>query len=551
MSLSRENIVATVAALMLVFTGWAWGGVVLWAQWVVFGLGVLSFAIALAPESRNTFLFASPSRVTRLALGLGLLFAIGFIWHDLYHLYDQRKSTLELIPDTIFEPLSFDQWGFRGLLVGIGIALAVLIVAGFLRKSDVRRRLLRFPPFWLGLILFIWIACQALNSWGLIVQRDFIWKLVPQSHVSWLPSGVAAPFDSTEEPGGMNGWRQLLILAGPWSLLCALRAAVLRRRVYAWLAGVAIITGLGVALVGNMARAEKWRDFLGFAVAELKQPPFGPFVYKNHAGAWLYLVLALALALMFYLAKRRGDRVDRGGPHLLVAGAAVLLALGSASTMSFGGSIVALLLLLIIAPVAYLLDAQLRQNLSPVPAIAVVVLGAIVAYAGLLSADAQRWRWKFEKKQAAMERTGEDDRAPLRRVAWAMVTSSTNERQLSGWGAGSFRWVSPAYMAKEQVFLNKNGVLVRRTSHTHNDWLQAIIEWGVMGWLACICVATFLFYRIRRACVQLRAPSLALIGGMVLFACHAWYDFLLFQPQMVLLAVIIPWLIVSEHDDAA
>jgi hypothetical protein len=70
-----------------------------------------------------------------------------------------------------------------------------------------------------------------------------------------------------------------------------------------------------------------------------------------------------------------------------------------------------------------------------------------------------------------------------------------------------------------------------------------------MGWVTCFCILVFLFYRIRWACVQLRSPSLALIGGLVLFACHVWYDFLLFQPHMVLLAVIIAWLIVDEHED--
>lgn len=545
---SRESTVAVVAGLALVFTGWAWGGVVLWTQWVVLGLGGLGLALALAPEHRGLFVTARPSRAPRLAVAFGLVLAAACVWQDVSGLRAERAATLLLIPDATFEPMSFAQWGCRGLLVGVGGALGVLILAGLLRPTEARRRLLRFPLFWLGLFLLAWIACQALNPWALVVQRDLVWKLVPQTHVGWLPSGVAAPFDSAEEPGGMNGWRQLLILAGPWALLCALRAAVLRRRVYAWLAGVAVVIGLAVAVVGNRARAENWRDFLGFGVAEARQPPFGPFVYKNHAAAWLCLVLALSLALMFHLAKRRGDSVDRGGPHLLVAGAAVLLALGAASTMSFGGSVAALLLLLLIAPVAYLLDAQLRRSLSPAPAIAMVALGAIVAYAGLLSADAQRWRWKLEKKQAAMEQTGEDDRAPLRRVAWSMVADADAPRQFSGWGAGSFRWVSPAYMAREPSFLSKRGVLVQRASHAHNDWLQAIVEWGAAGWLACLGAVLFLVARLRHAWLRPRAPSIALIGGLLLFAGHAWYDFLLFQPQMVALAIALAWLLAAEHE---
>jgi hypothetical protein len=549
MYFSRENTVTCVAALMLAFTSWAWGGVVLWAQWVVLGLGGLSLALALAPERRTAFVDKRPSGSLRLALALGLLLAAGFVSWDLYRVHAEREATLALVPGATLAPLGFAQWGLRGALAGPGATLAVLIFAGLLRGSDARRRILRFPLFWIGLVLFAWVACQALNPWGLVVHRDLIWKIVPQEHISWLPSGVDAPFDSTEEPGGMNGWRQILILAGPWMLLCALRAAVLRRRCYAWLSSLAVLNGLAVAVVGNIARAEKWDGFLGFAVSEIKQP-FGPFFYRNHGGAWLYLVLVLALALMFHLAKRRGDRVDRGGPHLLVAGAAVLLALGAASTMSFGSLAAAALLLLLVAPASYLLDVQLRRNLSPVPAIATVAMAAVVAYVGLLSADAQRWRWKLEKKQATMERIGENDRAPLHRVTWAMVATPPLARAVSGWGGGSFRWVSPGYMAKEPIYLDNKGKLVRRASFAHNDWLQALAEWGAAGWVAVILALGFLLTRLARAWRRPAASSLAILGGLLVLAVHAWYDFLLFQPQLVLLAVAVAWLMVLEHGDS-
>lgn len=549
MRLTKETTLTCLAGLMLVFTGWAWGGVVLWAQWVVLALGALSLVVALAPERAGRFGIELPASAVQAGLWIGLLLSATLAWQDLSRMLDEREATLLLVPEATLSPLGFAQWGLRGTLVGTLAAASTIIIAGFLRPSDDRRRLIRFPLFWLGLLLFAWIVCQALNPWGLIVHRDLVWKLIPQPHVSWLPSGVDAPFDSGEEPGGMNGWRQLLILFGPWALLCALRAAPLRRRHYAWLAALALVNGLAIALVGNIARAEGWKDFLGFVVPGLKIPPFGPFGYKNHAGVWLCLALALSLSLMFHLAKRRGERVDRGGPHLLVAGLSVLLALGAASTMSLGSTAFAFALLLLVSPAAYLLDRQLRRHLSLVPALVMVALGAVVVYAGLLSVDAQSWRWRLERKQAVVERTGQDDRAPLRRVAWAMVAEAPAGRRFSGWGAGSFRWVSPGYMAKEKVFLDSKGILIRRASQAHNDWLQSIAEWGAAGWVACACALVFLASRARRAWTRPSAPALALLGGLLLFAVHAWYDFLLFQPQMVLLAIILGWLSVIEREE--
>ena len=212
----------------------------------------------------------------------------------------------------------------------------------------------------------------------------------------------------------MNGWRQLLILIGPWALLCALRVSIERRRVFAWLAVVAVINGLGVALAGNLARINKWRDFLGFSDPDSSTPSFGPFVYSNHAGAYLCLAASLALALAFHLAKRKGDSVDRGGPHLVVALAVVFLALGAASTMSFAVVASASALIILVAPAAYLLDRKLRTNFSILPAASLVSLGAIIVYVGLLSVDAKKWRYKVLAKQERMEKIGSDDRSPLR-----------------------------------------------------------------------------------------------------------------------------------------
>lgn len=337
----------------------------------------------------------------------------------------------------------------------------------------------------------------------------------------------------------MNGWRQILILIGPWALLCALRAAALRRRTYAWLAGLVVLNGLGIALVGNLARAQRWKSFLGISEPDLLIPPFGPFIYRNQAAAFLCLGCTAALALMFYLAKRRGDKVDRGGPHLIVGIAVIFLALGAASTMSFAAVITAAILVLLAAPAAYLLDRDLRSNLSPLPAIAVAALGAVVLYVGMLSADAKRWRLKIDSKQRTMVRIGADDRAPLRRASWLMVQTPDLARQLSGWGAGSYRWVSPGYLRTQPEFLNKKGELARRATHAHNDWLQAVVEWGLAGWVIGLGLAAYL---IMRAKGILDAPRATLILGSLLFAAHAFVDFVAFMPQLAAFALMLGWL---------
>ena len=548
--LSRESIVVLLSGILLTFSSWSWGGVVLWTQWVAAGLGLLSLSLAVLPDLRSGELYGRfLPRALGLSLGLGLLVAAALVWSDFSLLLSQRDGFRQLFPETEPAPLRFSEWGLRGLLAGVFTSLVSLVAAGFLRSSEPRRRLLRFLPFWLGLFLFAWIACQSWNTWGVVVQRDLFWRILPRDHITWLPSGLDAPFFSDEEPGGMNGWRQLLILVGPWALLCALRAAVHHRRSYAWLAAVAIVNGLGVALAGNLARANKWEDFLRVSDPELQGSPFGPFIYRNQAGAVLCLAAGLALALMYYLAKRRGDKVDRGGPHLLVGIGVIFLALGAASTMSFATVAVAAAIVIGVAPLAYLLDRKLRADLSPLPAVALAALGAIILYVGLLSADAKLWRYKLGAKNRIIKSSGSDDRAPLREATWLMVSTPSFDRQLSGWGAGSYRWVSPGYLRTQEVFLNKRGELTKRATHAHNDWLQAPVEWGLAGWTVVIGTLAFLGSRVRAQIRRPTAPAIALLGGLVLFSLHVFFDFLTFIPQLMLLAVMVAWLLLLE--DAA
>lgn len=538
---NRELTVGSVAGAMITFAAWAWGGVVLWTQWLTAALGLLALVISLLPSTREKWR-SRPLR-HRLAFSIagGIAVLLFIFVRRLLEIQDLRTATRQLIPNADLPPLTFSDWGEIPLLIGLGTALFLSLLTGLLRPSGARRRLIRFWPFWLGIFLFSWIACQSLNPWGKVIQRDLYWHIVPQDYIAWLPSGLDAPLDSTEEPGGMNGWRQLLILIGPWALLCALHISIQRRRVFGWLALVVCLNGLGVALAGNLALANRWRDFLGFSVEDLHSPPFGPFAYKNHAGAWLSLAAGLTLALMFHSAKRRGDKVDRGGPHLIVALAAFFLVLGAASTMSLAAAMTAGALLFVVAPLAYLLDRDLRANLPPIPVLALVALAGVVGYAALLGADARKWRAKVESKQQTMARLGGDDRGPLRRATWLMVGQAPLPRVVSGYGAGSYRWISPAYMAAQEEFTDKKGQLTRRATHAHNDWLQCVVELGFAGCVGVLAALVFLLGGLRAAILNPSAVQLCLIGCVVLYSIQAFFDFLLFGPHLLLLAVLVAW----------
>lgn len=535
---------------MLVFTGWAWGGVVLWTQWSTCGLGALALLVALSPSQRSATFHASARHGYTTAIIIAVLLGASVAGLDWMAISEQRGSILQLNPEATLQPVAFSDWGLRGL----GIAAALAAVGAFatvLRlPTHTRAILLRFPPFWIGLALFGFIAVQALNPWGLVVERDLYWRIIPQDHISWLPAGLAAPFVGDDDPGGMNGWRQILVLSGPWMLLCALRIAVWRRRTLTWLAWLVGLNSLAVGVVGAVVASGKDFSFLGFQNWYAHSAPFGPFIYRNHAGIFLYLSAALVLALTAHLIAKKGDRADRGGPHLIAGLLFVMLCLASASTLSVGAMLGAGVLLLL-APVLYFVDRHVRTALSPVPALMLLVCGLLVGYAFLSSANLDKLLQKLEKKRAYVEQNNADDRAPIRRATLAQIRDGDLARLAYGWGGGCYRWTSPIYFKQQADFVDAKGRLWARTNFAHCDWLQAFLEWGVVG---CLIIGTglaWLVAKIANAWRRRSASLLALSAGIVVVLLHATLDFTFyFTPALCLLALMIAWLASAEDADA-
>lgn len=548
--MSRELNVAVIAGCTLVFTGWAWGGVVLWTQFATCGLGALALLVALTPRDPDSPYMVGVRRSWMHSLILGALVAAVFAGLDIRRLLEQRASTLELVPDTTLAPIAFRDWGLRGLGIGVAVAVAGLFLTAFRTPTHTRSALLRFPPFWIGLALFIYIAVQSLNPWGIVVERDTYWKTLPLEHISWLPAGLDAPFVGDSDPGGMNGWRQMLILSGPWMLLCAMHIAVIHQRTLVRLAWVVGLNSLAVGVVGAVVASGNDFSFLGFENWFAHKAPFGPFIYKNHAGIYLYLSAALALALTARLIVRKGDRADRGGPHLLSGLLVVMLCLCAVSTLSVG-ALIGAGMMLIVAPLLYFTDPKIRMALSVVPALMMVTCGTIIVYFAMASADLNALRQRIEQKQADIARTGADDRTPIRRATIAQIEDGGVQRVVFGWGAGSYRWTSPVYFAQQPEFVDTKGRLWARANFAHCDWLQALLEWGIVGGTLLLIGLGWLLVKVRNAWRRRSASLLALSTGLVVVLVHASFDFTFyFTPALTLLALMLAWLTSAEAAEA-
>jgi hypothetical protein len=526
----REVSVIGLTAVILVLVPWTWGGVVLWPMLLLLGFAVAALVAAVGDQRTQLY-----------ALGVWAL-ALGYAWFRLPNPAD-GFSALKAI----------DYWAFPvgGL---VGQVLPAILFYGDLRSrpaKDCLRDWVTSLPFWMAVALFAYCAVQALNPWGTVVEKDLFWRIFREKPVTWLPSGLAAPFVSDEnDPGGMNAWRLMLTLLGPWLIFGALRAGLRRRQGLVILAWVSITVAVVYAVYGFLNQRSYTESILGYPVP-IGATTFGTFINRNHAGIYFYLNVALAVALTFWHLRRSQASVARGGPYLLAAFCAVFLSLFVFFTTSIGASIMALLVLVVVAPLAYFLgtpkDSQATRDVFWFSVAGFAVISLAFVFVG----DFRSLEKKLQLKAAAYQVTGSDDRAPLRRSTWAMASAGGwSGKVWTGWGAGSYRWVSPVFQAEEKQLQDAKGKLAIRATYAHCDWLQMLAEWGVLGMLPVLVGLWWLARWIRRACRRGHPEAIPLAGVLVLVCVHASAELIFwFTPLLYALALIAATMVTfTEHD---
>ena len=527
---SRELTVMILAGLILVLAPWGWGGVVLWTVAAMLGFAAAAFIAAFA-EART-------QRTAMAAWFLGLLFAL------------YGASTEGAAP-----------WTYRWLdyVCFPACALVGSSIAAFLLSRDLNSRpaaelrgeLFRSVPFWAGVALFTYFAIQDFNAWGIVVDREAFWAkqglpgidvgkfdIRPQPYLSWLPSGLNAPFsaaDTSQPP--MNAWRQMMVLGAPWLLFCALHAGLRRRRGYVLLGWITVLMACAVGAFGFLNQLS-YGTILGYPVP-YNTTCFGTFMNRNHAGVYLYLHAALALALTFWHIRRAGENTLKGGPHLVAAFLAFALALLVTLTSSTGGVGVVIVLFVVSLPLGYYFgfpgSRGSRKQIIIITGAAMLLSAAAI----LAMVDLKPIIDRFKMKASTYQKVGTDDRAPLRRATWSLISDGGwTGRAWVGYGAGSYRWISPPYQAQQKE-LQRDGKLFYRAIHAHNDWLEMLADWGILGLLPVLAALGWLGRHLVRAFRGGHPETYPLAIALLLLGLHAAVDLLFwFTPLMFTAAFV-------------
>lgn len=365
----------------------------------------------------------------------------------------------------------------RGPLTAWGSAGALITLAAVLKgrsSSD-------------GSRIALWWACPllAVNAVVLIAARNPSFRPIHFGTETYLAN-----------VGGREGWpssalpslarRALWELDAIWISAFNLALVVRRRKT---LRGVLIVAAVNAAVLAIFGTAQKLVGARGIFFGLYPSPQkyfFASFVYHNHWGAFMLLIIAVAVALTRYYAQRSQARDVFHSPA--VAGVVAILFLAASIPLSASRSCTILATLFLIGAAIHLSLHVIRRRqyyhesaVLPVAAVIVAVVAAFSA-AGYLARDTIRTRvaLTYQQIQHARSTSAPDARVELYQDTMHMAEA----KRWFGWGMASYPHVFTLYNTRQApdgfpVFYHD----------AHSDWLQSLAEHGVIGTLLLAATA--------------------------------------------------------------
>lgn len=465
--------------------------------------------------------------------------------------------------------LSFALGGVRlwGELSAMVLSLACLFLLPRWNRGEIEGQgspvvnLLKLPLFWFGFGLYCYFFIQSWNlAWDWTLVPDGRPKLVSQTPlVSWLPTGLEAPFEES------NPVRAMIFYIIPWiACSCAWAGLMTRRSVGLLLHGLAL-AGIAFALVALRQHFLDLDLILGIfptvpKKAQVDIPFWGTLINENHAAFYLILVNGLCLGL-FLSGWHRDVRLFKkgGGAWMLYLGLAIVASFATLMAQARGAiGFIALqwILFLIICSVFLVRSFGMRGIAFPVTVVALMVtlILSFIVNPKVFERQKTEWIETFN----LVENPELEARYYMALISWDMI----RDKPWFGHGAGGFRYIHFLYKTKYPEFVTeryqwgKNPYTGKREKrkfttwfqNAHVDLLEYLIEWGIVGCLFPVMAILWLLYRALRSIRGWDAGGITILMSVFVVWLGAAIEFH-FRIPLVLLVWCLAFTTITKLSD--
>jgi len=251
--------------------------------------------------------------------------------------------------------------------------------------------------------------------------------------------------------------------------------------------------GFGLAVFALVQKAT-WNDKLYWFREITGASPFGPFVNRNHFAGFTGMLIPLTLGVAF--TRQRRERQALFGFFAVIMSVALFLSLSRAGILSFFAGIMVFFV--------FLLWQRLREKKLRALVLFLCILSLYLLFLGI---------------DPVVDRFYQTDIGSEERfTVWAATIRAFQDFPVTGTGLGTYMHVFPLYSSDTSLQLY---------DHAHNDYLEFLLETGIIGGLL-LCIFFFFFVRYSFGGPWNGAAGImkiAFFSSMVTIAVHSIFDF--------------------------
>lgn len=338
--------------------------------------------------------------------------------------------------------------------------------------------------------VYLWLLLILICSLQIIPLPDFVVAILSPTSFDLFHSVSADNYYISVDPGqSMVSFIKLLSFF--CLFICVLSLINTEKRIRLLLLTI-MSAGTFQALFGAFEILLGFKESLIFGLP-IEEVATGSFVYKNHYANFLMMSLAAAVGLLVaslekYSMSTPKDFMRSFANTLLSSKAIVriciaIMVIGLVMSRSRMGNTAFFVSIAVVGAMAFVLIKNRSKGLTVlVVSMFIVDLFIVSAYFGL----------ERVKERLSQTSLSHETRDEVVRDAYPIIA----DFPLFGSGGGSFYSTFPSYQKSEiAVFYD----------HLHNDYLQFLIEYGVIGSFILFSIFIFCIYKSMRAMHQRRS----------------------------------------------
>lgn len=393
----------------------------------------------------------------------------------------------------------FTVWAFGGMTswarlpICLWGSLSVVLLASFVQSQRHTPGALR-PLHWLWPLLGfnVLVLAGMLNPAFGIVQMEgqpMFFRLEEKPHL---------PMSSRPEVALRALW-----LFDALFLTCFNLALIVRQR--SRLRGLLYFVAANAFALGLFGVAQSFSGSKGLyfgAIPTLQPYFFATFVYHNHWGAFMILMIALSIGLIWRSARQGSSRDLLHSP--LFGGIVAIFMLAATAPLSGSrSSSLGLVVLIGFALIHLLVKIVRRRRAGGQSALPPIVLALTLAAAcgyGVYDVARPMIERRLVHTQEQLEAATRHGDLGARPALYRDTLSMAEAKPLFGWGMGSYPAVFQLFNTRSApdrwAGYQRKAILY---NDAHSDWLQSLAEVGIIGTLLLISMAVIPLLALRRS----------------------------------------------------